>query len=74
MGRWNDTVTVQTDCSEVSKAGASIIFIEKRRSSSSSLEDASASSDLSGRTRNVFLTKMNALLPAAELMSSLSEL
>jgi len=70
----DNTVTVQTDCSEVSKAGASIIFIEKRRSSSSSLEDASASSDLSGRTRNVFLTKMNAFFRQPNKMSSPSEL
>ena len=36
--------TVQTECSKISKAGANIIFIEKRRFSSASLEDAFASS------------------------------
>ena len=51
------------------EAGANIIFIEKRWFCSSNLKTQSVF-DFSGRTNNVFLTKMDAFLPAAKSRSS----
>ena len=55
---------------------ANIIFIEKRSSCSSSLSRGGLPPllDLSGRNCNVFLTKMDALLPVTDYVSSLTEL
>ena len=56
--------------------GAKIIFIEKRRSCPASYEQGrrAALARSLGRTRNVFLTKMDTLLPQPTWKSSLSEL
>ena len=67
------TETVQAGCSLGSKPAARIIFIEKRRSFPASQKMQLHFWSLS-RTCNVFLTKMDALLPDTRLMSSLPEL
>ena len=66
-------MTVQTGFSAVSRTVASIIFIEKRRSFPASLPMRTHWWSL-GRTRNVFLMKMDALRRYPSHKGSLSEL
>ena len=61
LARLAEIVTVRTGCSGVSESGANIIFTLRMLRSLS-------------RIYNVFLTKMDALLPVTQHENSLSEL
>ena len=65
----NTTGAVQAGCCQVPISAADIIFIEKRRSYPASLSMHTHCWSL-GRTCNVFLTKMDALLPKANFEDS----